>query len=219
MPNVAASSSTPGWFKQGKSLVLYDSVGALAFEIGLLREENGGVVREVLGDASPNGTSAWTLEHTSIENSRHSHKPKRTLKIYGSAGQILWSDDTVDWPQKGEPIVFSNDSKVILIACHFDESWAVEARDWTGGMKLKAGPFDHLISIALAPRGRFAVVRWAVPDNSDTHSFLDIEANVRKDIATSELTPGLVRIGDDGVARSGKRKAFEFTTTIKAAPK
>jgi hypothetical protein len=60
LPDMAVSRSTPGWSKQGKSLVLYDAEGSLAFEIGLLREDSGPVTREVRGDASPGATTRWT---------------------------------------------------------------------------------------------------------------------------------------------------------------
>jgi hypothetical protein len=214
LPDMVVGHSTPGWSKQGKSLVLYDADGSLSFEIGLLREENGLITREVLGDASPDGQAAWTLERKLTWNPSHSRMmdSKRVLKIHGSSGQTLWSDESVDLPEKGEPVVFANDSKVILTACHFGESWSVEARDWTGGTKLKAGPFPRLVSIALAPGGRYAVARWGVPDKSDTHSFFDLWTKARKDIETSDLTLGLARIGDDGVVRSGRRDIFAFTT-------
>jgi hypothetical protein len=225
LPDMAVSHSTPGWSKQGKSLVLYDADGELSFEIGLLREENGVVTREVLGDASPDGTAAWTLERKLTWNSARNKmlESRRILKIYGSAAQIMWSDDSVDWPEKGDPAVFSNDSKVVLIACHFGESWSVEARDWTGGSKMRVGPFPRLVSISLAPGGRYAVARWGVPDKSDTHTFLDLWTKARKDIETSDLTLGLARIGDDGVVKSGRRDVFSFatekSTATEGAPK
>lgn len=214
LPDLPVPRSTPGWSKQGKSLVLYDAEGALSFEIGLLKEEGGAATREVTGGVSPDGRAAWTLERKLTWNPSRSKllESRRSLKIHGSAGQTLWSDDAVDLPEKGEPVAFSNDSKVILIACHFGESWSVEARDWTGGTTLKAGPFPRLISIALTPGGRYAVARWGVPDKSDTHSFFDLWTKARKDIETSELTLGLARIGDDGVVRSGRRDVFSFST-------
>lgn len=225
LPDMPVSRSTPGWSKQGKSLVLYNAEGALSFEIGLLREENGVVTREVTGEPSPDGAAAWTLERTLTWNASRSRmlESRRVLKIHGGTGQTLWKDDSVDWPQKGAPVLFSDDSKIILTACHFGESWSVEARDWTGGSKLKAGPFPRLISIALTPGGRYAVARWGVPDKSDTHSFFDLWTKARKDIETSDLTLGLARIGDDGVVRSGRRVVFSFatekSTTTAATPK
>jgi hypothetical protein len=214
LPDMAVGHSTPGWSKQGKSLVLYDAEGSLSFEIGLLREDLGAVTREVMGDVSPDGRAAWTHERKLTWNNSRSRllESRRTLKIHGSTGQTLFSDDAVDLPEKGEPVVFSADSKVILLALHFGESWSVEARDWAGGTMLKAGPFPRLVSIALTPGGRYAVARWGVPDKSDTHSFFDLWTKAKKDIETSELTLGLARIGDDGVVRSGRRVVFSFTT-------
>ncbi len=224
LPDMAVSHSTPGWSKQGKSLVLYDADGTLSFEVGLLREESGVVTREVIGDASPDGAAAWTLERKLTWNPSRNKllESRRVLKILGAGGRTLWSDDTVDWPEKGDPVIFSNDSKMVLIACHFGESWSVEARDWTGAVKLRAGPFPRLVNIALAPGGRYGVARWGVPDKSDTHSFFDIWLKSRKDIETSDLTLGLARIGDDGVVRSGRRDVFSFatvkSTTTEGAP-
>ncbi|MCR4295637.1 MAG: hypothetical protein NUW21_08895 [Elusimicrobia bacterium] len=219
LPDMAVGHSTPGWSKQGRSLVLYDAAGELSFEIGLLREDNGPVTREVTGDVSPDGRAAWTLERKLTWNNSRSRllESRRVLKIHGTAGQTLFSDDAVDLPEKGEPVVFSSDSKVILLALHFGESWSVEARDWTGGTALKAGPFPRLVSIALTPGGRYAVARWGVPDKSDTHSFFDLWTKARKDIETSDLTLGLARIGDDGVVRSGRRDVFNFATTKSTA--
>ena len=212
LPELPVSRSTPGWSKQGKSLVLYAPDGSLSSEIGLLREESGAVTREVLGDISPDGAAAWTLERRLTWNPPRNEilESRRVFKIHGSQGQLLWSDDAVDLPEKGDPAVFSNDSKVVLISRHFGESWSVEARDWTGGSKLRMGPFPRLVNIALAPEGRYALARWGVPDKSDTHSFFDLQTKARKDVETSDLTLGLARIGDDGVARSGRRAVLSF---------
>lgn len=214
LPDMPVSRSTPGWSKQGKSLVLYDADGTLSSEIGLTSEDSGSVTHEVRGGASLDGAAAWTLDRKLTWNPSRNKllESRRQLKIHGSAGQVLWSDGYVDWPEKGDPVAFSNDSKIILIACHYGESWSVEARDWAGGEKIKAGPFPRLISISLAGGGRYAVARWGVPDKSDTHSFFDLWTRARKDIETSELTLGLARIGDDGVVRSGRRDVFNFAT-------
>ena len=214
LPDMAVSRSTPGWSKQGRSLVLYDAEGALSFEVGLTREENGPSTHEVLGEPSPDVRAAWTLERKLTWNPSRLKllESRRSLKIHGSSGQILWSDDMTDWPEKGDPVAFSNDSQVVMIARHIGEAWSVEIRDWTGGVKLTAGPFPRMISIAIAPGGRYAVARWGVMEKSDTHSFFDLWTKARKDIETSDLTLGLARIGDDGVVRSGRRDVFSFAT-------
>ncbi|MBI3289224.1 MAG: hypothetical protein HYZ74_06875 [Elusimicrobia bacterium] len=219
LPEVPVSRSTPGWSKQGKSLLLYDQDGALSSEIGLLTEENGAVTREVRGEPSPDGRAAWTIERKRTWNPSRNKllESRRILKVHGSSGQLLWTDEAVEWPETGDPVIFSSDSKVALIARHLGEAWSVEARDWTGGVILKAGPFPRLVSIGLAGGGDYAMARWAVPDKSDTHSFLDIRNKARKDIETSELTLGLARIGDDGVVRSGRREVFSFAASSAAA--
>lgn len=225
LPDMAVSRSTPGWSRQGKSLVLYDAEGSLSSEIGLTREDSGAVTREVLGEPSPDARAAWTLERKLTWNPSRNKllESRRTLRIHGSQGQTLWSDDEADWPEKGEPVIFSADSKTIFVARRSGEAWNVEARDWTGGILFRASPFPKLLQISLAPGGRYATARWAVPDKSDTHTFLDIWKKERKDIETSELTLGLARIGDDGVVRSGRRAVFAFadsvsTSTAPAAP-
>ncbi|UPT74127.1 MAG: hypothetical protein M0D55_20300 [Elusimicrobiota bacterium] len=55
LPDMATSKSTPGWSRQGKSLVLYDAEGSLSFEVGLLKEDSGATTREVEGKPSPTG--------------------------------------------------------------------------------------------------------------------------------------------------------------------
>ena len=212
LPDQPTSVSTPGWSRQGKSLLLYGPDGALASEVGLSREEHSSYTREVLGGVAADARAAWTLERKLNYTPSRSKllESRRLLRVYGSSGQSLWTDDAADLPEQGDPIAFSADSKVMLLARHVGEAWTVEARDWAGGVLFKAGPFQRLHSISLAPGGRFAAVRWNVADKSDTYTFLDVQAKARQDIETAELTLGLARIGDDGVARSGRREVLRF---------
>lgn len=222
LPDMAVSKNTPGWTKQGRSLVLYDQDGTLSSEIGLVKEDVGAATREVAGEPSPDGRAAWTLERKLLWNPPRTKllESRRSLTVYGSAGQRLWSDDGVDYPEKGDPVLFSADSKVILICVHVGEGWSVEARDWAGNTTMSAGGFARVVSIGLAPGGRYAWIRWGT-EKSDTHTFLDLWTKNRKDVDTSELTLGLARVGDDGVARSGRRAVFSFADLKKeeaAAP-
>ncbi|MEK7389461.1 MAG: hypothetical protein AAB036_07170 [Elusimicrobiota bacterium] len=223
LPDMPVSRSTPGWSKQGRSLLLHDENGNLSSEIGLSQEDSGPVTREVRGGPSPDARAAWTLERRLTWNSPRTKllESRRLLKIHGSTGQLLWSDDAADIPEQGDPVAFSNSSKVVLIAKQLGESWGVEARDWAGGLIVKSGPFSKVIAIRLSPAGQYALIRWAVPDKSDTHTFLDLTTKTRKDIETSEMTLGLARIGDDGVVRSGRREVFRFSaekSTPSSAP-
>jgi hypothetical protein len=219
LPEVPTAVNAPGWSRQGKSLLLYDHEGTLSHEIGLSREESASGLKETLGGHSPDRRVAWTLERKLNYDPRGGRllESRRSLKVFGAAGQLLWSDDACDLPQTGEPVVFSDDSMTALVALHFGESWSVEGRDWTGGVLMRAGPFPRLHSIGLAPGGRFAQARWSVPDKSDTHTFLDLKARKRQDVETSDLTFGLARIGDDGVARSGRKIAAAFSLALSTA--
>lgn len=225
LPEVPTAVNEPGWSRQGKSLLLYDHEGTLSHEVGLSREETASTLRETIGAPSPDRRMAWTLERRLTYDPRRSKllESRRTLKIYGAAGQVLWSDDACDIPAQGEPVVFSADSMTAFVALRFGESWSVEGRDWTGGVLMRAGPFPRLHSIGLAPGGRFAQARWSVDDKSDTHTFLDLKAKKRQDVDTADLTLGLARIGDDGVARSGRKVAAAFalalSTEAAGAPK
>ena len=219
LPDMAVSKSTPGWSRQGRSLVLYDADGSLSTEVGLTREDAGSTSREVVGEPSPDGRAAWTVERKLTYNPPRTKllESRRALRVYGSSGQTLWTNDAVDWPEKGDPVLFSADSKVIFVAVRTGEAWAVEARDWAGNVRYSAGGFPKLISIGLAPGGRYAWARWGVPDKSDTHAFFDLWTKTRKDVETSELTLGLARVGDDGVVRSGRRAVFTFTPSTGTA--
>ena len=212
LPDVPTSTSQPGWSRQGRSLLLYAPDGSLADELGLSHEETPSVTKETRGGVSPDRRAAWTLErklHWATGRTKMTES-LRTLRVYGSSTRALWTDDAVDWPETGEPVQFSEDSTVVLITRRVGEAWRVEARNWMGGSIMQAGPFPRVHSIGLAPKGRFAQIRWSVPDKSDSHTFLDLKTKQRKDLETAELTLGLARIGDDGVVRTGRREALRF---------
>ena len=228
LPDMPTATAQPGWSKQGSSLLLYGAEGGLLDEIGLSREETATATRETRGGVSPDRRAAWTLERRLLWTPGRGKllESRRSLRVYGSSTRPLWSDDAADWPERGDPVAFSQDSMVALVARRLGEAWSVEAREWMGGLILKAGPFPRLDSIGLASGGRFAMMRWSVTDKSDTHTFLDLKAKTRKDIESSELTLGLARFGDDGVVRSGRRDVMNFelepaavsTTSIPAPP-
>lgn len=219
LPDLPVPRSSPGWTRQGKSLLLYDPEGALISEVGLVvGEEVGGRVREVVGGTSPDGRAAWTLERRVLWNPNRSKvlESRRSFKLFGSQGQSLWEDDLVEMPETGDPVAFSADGKVVMIARREGEAWTVEARDWAGIPIKNTGGFPKLQAIHLAPAGRFALIRWAVPDRSSTHTFLDLKTGARKDVDSSSLVLGMARIGDDGVARSGMKVVFAFALTAPA---
>lgn len=214
LAEMAPPRAAPGWTKQGNSLLLYDSDGALAQEISL--RGDGSTSTGWRGGTSTDGRLAWTVERREIWNPL---KGKITdilhlLRIFGAAGQELWKDDGVDVPDRGEPVLFSADGQTILVSRRTHEGWSVEARTWMGSLLAAVGPFPRLISMALTPNGRYALARWGMPEKSDTHTFFDIIAKQRRDVPSSSLVLGLARIGDDGVARSGSKVILSFDVAV-----
>ncbi len=218
--DMAPSKATPGWSHQGHSLVLYGPDGGLLQELPLRAPDADGTVsRETLGGAAPDGRLAWTLDRKLVWSPGRTKllESHRQFKAYGTAGIELWHEDSVDLPERGDPVAFAADGKTLLFARRADDGWYAEARDWLGNALAAVGPFPRLISMTLTPNGRYALARWAVPDASDTHTFLELKTKRRKDVASSDLVLGLARIGDDGVARSGSRVVFDFNASTAAA--
>lgn len=224
LAELAPAKAAPGWSKQGSSLVLYGSGGDLVQELPLRAPDPEGTAsRETLGGVSPDGKLAWTLDRRLTWSAGRTKllDSRRQLKVYGTSGQELWRDESADLPERGAAVVFSADGKTLLLAGRDDAGWNVQARDWMGSTRVALGPFPRLISMALTPNGRFALARWAVPDASDTHTFVDLTTKARKDVASSDLLLGLARIGDDGVVRSGSKVVLSFdvsSSTAAAAP-
>ncbi len=225
LPDMAPPKASPGWQKQGNSLLLYDEQGGLIQEHGLLAtEESAGsklVTHTITAGACANGRAAWLLDRRVGWNFAKTKMldSRRRLSVFGASGAELWSDNEADAPEQGEPVALADDGKTALYARRdiVTGSWSLVARDWAGNNVMVVGPFPRLMSLALTPNGRFVMARWAVPDKSATHTFLDLKNRSRKDVASSELTLGLARVDDDGVVRSGRRVVFELATSTETA--
>lgn len=220
LADMAPTHSSPGWTKQGSSLLHYDPDGSLTQELPLRSGDESGLPHALRGGTSPDGKLAWTLENRQVWNPLKSKtaETRRLFRLYGTAGQELWKDDGVDLPERGEPVIFSADGQTLLLARRAADDWSVEARTWMGVIIAGVSPFPRLISMALTPNGRFALARWGVLDKSDTHTFFDITAKKRQDVPSSNLMLGLARIGDDGVVRSGSKVVLSFETAVSSAP-
>ena len=213
LEDMASSRATPGWSRQGNSLLLYGDDGTLEIELPLRAPDDSSATSlETLGGASSDARMAWTLDRRLVWTPDRTKilESHRVLKTYGTTGAELWRDETADLPERGEPALFSSDGKTLLFARRTDDGWYAEARTWLGQTVASVGPFPRLISVALAPGGRYALARWGVTDKSDTHTFLDLATKARRDVPSSDLVLGLARIGDDGVVRSGSKVVFAF---------
>lgn len=219
---LSSQETTPrGWVRQGRSLLLYDSSGDLASELGLGVWED----QETRGGVSPGGRFAWLFQTKSTRNSGRGKKVivERNFKLLGSTGSELWSSEEIDFPRSGNPVGFSALGETLLVALHGKTGWSVAAKNYLGNTLFEAGPFADLESIDLTPNGRYAVARWREAEKSATHTFLDIPSRVRKDIPSEEFLLGHGHINDEGRVLLGAKTLFDFTaptstSTAAAAP-
>lgn len=211
------------WVKQGASLLFYDANGTLAVEIPLLKGETSGGARVTLTETragvSPRGRFAWVLERTSVWNIARTKQfeGRAELRFMGGGGQLLWRHDA-DAPDGSDPLVFSADGETLALASRDASGWTASARSYLGATLAEAGPFPRLELIALTPNGRYLTARWSVPDESATHTFIEVATRRRVDIASKDLLLGLARIDDDGNVLSGKKSVYGFSSPQPAAP-
>ncbi|MBI4375496.1 MAG: hypothetical protein HY549_03510 [Elusimicrobia bacterium] len=212
------------WLKQSSSLLFYDSSGNLTSEIGLgtWEDSSGSRVRihEIRGGASANGQFSWTLDRIQIWNPPRTKllESRRTLRFFGTAGKELWSRSEADVPETGEPLLFSEDGKTVVVALSTEKGWTLSVRNYLGSSLMEAGPFPKLQAMAITRNGRFAMAKWLVPDQSASHTFLDIKTKARKDIPSGELYLGLARIDDTGRIFSGRKMIFDFGAPLPETP-
>lgn len=221
-PVVKPKSIHPhGWFKGGSSLLFYDQKGDLHTELPLVTDEEPSGsrlnVHEVRGGASPNSRFGWTLERTTTWNQDRTkiYNSRRLLRVFGSEGRELWSDKEADVPETGEAVSFSADGEILLISKKTLAGWTVQVKGWAGNTLIEVGPVPRLQLMSLTRNGRYAMIRWVVPDQSATHTFLEIPTKTRQDVPSSELYLGLAKISEDGKVHSGKRFVFDFAAVKK----
>ncbi len=216
IPLAGGAQDLSRWARQGSSLVFYDASGELSEEIGLgTWEDSSGSrvnVREILGGASRAGRFAWTLERVTTWTPDRTKflESRRSLRLLGSNGKELWKNTDADIPEGGEPLAFSTDGESLIFSWRDARGWTASVRSYLGASLMEAGPFARLEMLALTQNGRYALIRWRVPDKSATHTFLDVARRLRVDIPSSELTLGLARITDEGKVYSGKRFVYDF---------
>lgn len=217
-PPVSASGIHPhGWFVGGSSLLYYDEKGDLATELPLVNDEESSGTRVnthgIIGGASPNARFGWTLERTTTWNQDRTkvYASRRLLRVFGSEGKELWSSSEADAPENGEPVTFSSDGTVLLVALRGDKGWTAQVKGWAGNTIIEVGPVPRLQLMTLTRNGKYAMVRWTVPDQSATHTFIEVPTKTRQDVPSSELYLGLAKITEDGKVYSGKRFVFDFT--------
>ena len=202
-----------GWVRQSASLLYYDAGGNLALELPLRTEDDGsGTVRERLGGAAPNGRFAWTLERTTAWNADRSKALSKSsaLRFFGDDGKELWQLPNAGSPEKGEPVSFSANGETLLVAARSPSGWTVSIKSYLGATIMDVGPLPQLQLMTITPSGKYAMIRWTVPDQSATNTFVEVATKRRQDIPSSRFSWTTPRVDDDGKVYAGKRLVFDF---------
>lgn len=217
----AQTLSSEGWTKQASSLLLYDSSATLVSEIGLGHWEEAVDFRinvlEISGGVSPNKRFAWTLEKNTVWNSSRTKKieSKRLFRFLGSGGVELWRSADIDVSDSEEPVAFSANGELLLACLRLSSSsWSAALKTYVGNTLEEWGPFPVIKKLTLTPNGKYALIRWTVPDQSSTHTFVEIGTKTRKDIDSGDLLLGQARIEDDGKIFTGAKMIFDFAAPV-----
>lgn len=214
------ASAEGGWSKRGASLLLHDSTGELVNEIGLSSSEEGGagklVVRETRGAAAKSGRFAWTFERTNAWNASRSKllESKRLFKLLGLKGEEVWTSDEADAAENLEPAIFSDTGEILLLSSRAKEGWRVAARGHLGNTVMQAFSMPDLEDMRLTRDGKYAMIRWTIPDKESTHTFWNVAERQRKDLPSSALHLGRAVLGEDGKVTSNGKLVFDLSKLV-----
>jgi hypothetical protein len=210
----------PGWLRIAKSLLYYDDAGGLSSEIGLGRWEESGPdevrIKVIDGGTAPNHSFAWTLDKRSTWNTQKTKllNVKRVLRFFDSKGRELWTEEEADFLPGQQPLVFSQDGKVSLVALHRQSGWFAAVKTYLGNTQWEIGPFPRLEALQISPSGCYGLARWNDPDKSAVHSLLDLANQSRQDVPSDRFFLGKTEIDDQGQVFSGKELIFSFTGPV-----
>lgn len=212
------------WVKQGSSLLFFDAAGELSSEIGLRADDEALGPRtsfhEIRGGTSPGGRFAWVLEKTTRYDSRRTREldSRRELRVHGTSGKTLWSLQDADAPEGLEPVFFSSDGETAAVLLRAEKGWTLSVRNYLGAKLAETGPFETVQGAGITSNGRYAFARWQVPDQSATHTFLEVPSKRRVDIPSGELLLGLAKISNEGVVTSGQKTVYTFRPPAESPP-
>jgi len=212
VPRTIAAS----WLKQKTALLYQDAKGDIGTEIPLGHWDEASAtspsVRTMDAGVAESGRFAYSFEKTVVWNASRSKVLKKTtmLRVLGTDGKELWHTSDADAPEDQEPLYFSKNGETMLVLLRKDKAWTASVRGYLGATVMDAGPFARVETASLTGNGLYAAIKWMVPDQSATNTFLDVYAKARKDIPSSDLTLGAGRIDDTGKVFSGKKLIFDF---------
>ena len=214
-------ASSAAWSHQRTALLFRLGDGDIASEIPLTQSEDTSsgkaIIRQVTGGVSDNGRFAYSFDKTVTWNASKSKvlKSQTFLRVYGTDSKPLWETNEADAPEGQEPLHFSADGETFIVLERKEKGWIASVRYYLGAKIIEAGPLARVETATLTKNGAYAMVKWIVPDQSATHTFLDIKKQSRKDIASGDLYLGSARITDDGKVFSNKKLVFDFNAPAK----
>lgn len=206
---------TGHWERKPTALLLFDADGGLASEHHLGASDDG--AKMSFGGVSPDKRLSWVFEKTISWNAARTKVlgTQRRLRLLGSDGKTLWESKEADAPLEGGDVLrFSDDSELALYSERLASGWRLVARNYIGNQLLEAGPFAELQQFTMTKDGRYALARWTVPDQSATHTFLDLKTKARKDVASDTFALGQARLDDDGKVWSGGKVALDLAKEL-----
>lgn len=209
-----------GWTAVSSSLLLYDSSGTLAQEVGLGQwpEESGGVMRRrtVRGGASGDGRFAWSFEKIEIvaAPSKPGATPaaaerRRALTYLGTDGQELWRNELADVPKGLDPAAASDDGERVLVAERVPDGWTVALYDFVGNRIVEAHGTGALEVASLSPGGRYALARWHPANRAPVYAWIDAAQKARKRLPLAEPGTAPLRVDDLGRVWAGTKLLFD----------
>lgn len=219
----SAADDAGGWVTRGASLLFYGADGQLVSETGLISSEETSdgrlVIRETRGGASKSKRFAWTFERTRAFNASRARllDSHRALTIHGPRGEAIWTSAEADATDTLDPVVMSDDGEVMLVSSRGKDGWRVAAKGYLGNTILELYPAPELEDMRLTPDGKYALVRWTVPDKEATHTFWSLAAKARRDIPSSELHLGKAELMPNGRVLSNGKLVLDLTK-LPAAP-
>ncbi len=208
----------PGWAVLGASLLLRPARGGPSLEFGLGQWEEPGtegtlVRKRMLGDATWDGRFAWHWEKTEVlrrgrQDSLVSSSSK--LSYLGTAGRVLWTNESADAPSGLPPLLMSRDGEWALLFEREGSSWTAVAVTFIGNRLLEVRGPARILRAELTPEGGFALLVWGPYDKPLVYTILDLQRRARKDIPASELPPGESALSAQGTLSVEGKEVFRW---------
>jgi hypothetical protein len=211
-----AAAQSPGWTKQGSSMLLYDSSSTVVMEVPLGRWEEpveGGVsIAETQGEVSASRRFALTIKTRTLWNPTRTKKRdfRAELSLLSNTSVPLWDELDLEPPVRGAAALFDASGETLILCRHAKEGSFCALKGYLGNTLAESGPWPRVLELFVTPNGRYGYARWDVPDKSATHTFFDALKKRTKDVDSSEFPLAVARLEDDGKVYAGKKLVLDL---------